>query len=554
MKIQSFRPLSIFRVLAIGSGIGVFSACSNTLISTSDAEAKLTTCSNLQQLSISSERFELPTSGAVIETSTLVQDNENGDYCSVTGFILPQRAEDSKMEFRVNLPTIWNKRALQMGGGGPNGSLITGVGPYKQQTIGTPTPLKQGYVTLGGDGGYKLANKANMSFGLNEQNLKNYARESIKRVHDAALPIIKAHYGETPGQFYFVGKSNGGREALTAASLYPNDYDGVIAIAPAQNYTLLGLHMNKLGQWIYANNGEGRLNDTKRKLLFNAVYAACDSLDNLEDGIISNTRACNKAFNIATVKRQLRCLDGMDTGDECLSDAQIDVIDKLTSPHDFGFSMAGEQVYPPLPLLEGSEMMIGNRFSFFGGSPDPGIAPSFPFVLGSSFAKYFVAQGENINPLTFTPDDYRDRLQYLASIYDLSNISLERFYKRGGKILLLSGAIDANVSPHSTIRYFDAQSEMLGRSTVDEFLRMYIVPGFDHSYGRYNLGFQGLEVLVDWVENGKAPNVLHSEDNNMAPGERRSRPLCPWPTYPHFNGVAGEENLAKGFTCTAPRI
>ncbi|MDR6538529.1 tannase/feruloyl esterase family alpha/beta hydrolase [Variovorax soli] len=517
-------------------------------------------CAGISGMSIPASMIGKPTSGAIVQSATFVaadaKDNTNGEYCAVTGIIVPATAGAPTMEFQVNLPTQWNERALHMGGGGYDGTLVTGLGPYVSQPNGTPNALKQGYVTLGGDGGHKGA-VFDGTFALNDEALLNYGQLSVKKVHDVAMAIIQKRYGAKPRRFYFIGGSQGGHEGLDAAARYAADYDGVIANYPAYNLSLLQQASLYVGRALYDNGGAGWINDNKRKLLVNAVYAACDSLDGLSDGIIGNIQACNAAFNINTVKATLRCPGGADAGDSCLSDAQINAIDKISSPYDLGFPIAGQQVFARWPLLEGGDFSFFGAGSALGFAPVPTSAATPPadallYTIGAAHARYFVAKDPLLNPLTYDPANYKARLQELGGITEVTQQSLEAFRAKGGKLILTHGTTDGLISPHNTEDYYNLQVTQFGQPAVDSFIRFFMIPGFDHGSGRYNLGYDGLAVLSNWVENGQAPDTIASVDNNAAdPAAARSRPMCRWPLWPRFTGAAGTESNASSYTCTA---
>ena len=221
----------------------------------SDSPAQATpqeACTALKGMSISASAIGKPTSGALVQSANLVAagatGNTNGEYCAVTGVVFPASAGAPTMEFQVNLPTNWNGKALQMGGGGYDGSLVTGLGPFTSQPKGTPDPLGRGYVTLGGDGGHKGSGGFDGTFALNDEALMNYGQLSVKKVHDAATAVVEKRFGKRPSRFYFIGGSQGGHEALDAAARYGSDYDGVVANYPAYNITLLQLASLNFGQ------------------------------------------------------------------------------------------------------------------------------------------------------------------------------------------------------------------------------------------------------------------------------------------------------------------
>jgi pimeloyl-ACP methyl ester carboxylesterase len=511
-------------------------------------------CAAQVGLAIPASSIGLPTSGAVVRTASFVAgdapNNTNGEYCAVTGMIAPVSAAAPGIEFQVNLPTQWNQRALQLGGGAYDGVLVTGLGTYTAQPAGTPNALKQGYATLGSDGGHKASSGFDGTFALNEEALYNFGQHSVKKTHDVAVAILQKRYGKAPQRFYFIGGSQGGHEALDAAARYPTDYDGVIANYPAYNVTLLQLASLHVGKALYSNQGAGWINPVKKTLLTDAVYAACDGLDGAKDGIIGDVAGCNAAFNIDTVKATLRCVGGTDTGDTCLSDAQIGAVQKIASPYDLGFEVAGQQVFPRWPLLEGA---LFNRSSL-GASPVPSSPPAatdaLQYAIGTAHAQFFATQNPKLDPLTYEPAQYKTRLQTLGNITDVTTVSLAAFRAKGGKLILTHGSIDDFISPHNTVNYYQRQVAAFGQAGVDSFVRFYAIPGYGHGFGPYNLGYDGLAVLNGWVESGKAPEVIASVDNN--PNANRSRPMCRWPARPIFTGAAGASlNDAANFSCKA---
>ena len=147
----------------------------------------------------------------------------------------------------------------------------------------------------------------------------------------------------------------------------------------------------------------------------------------------------------------------------------------------------------------------------------------------------------------------RARLELLGGITDVTQENLGPFLAKGGKVILTHGTTDGLISPHNTEEYYKLQVSKLGQAAVDSFVRFYMIPGFDHGSGRYNLAFDGLTVLDDWVEKAQVPEVIVSKDNNAAdPATARTRPMCRWLAWPRLTGAAGSENSAASYTCTAP--
>ncbi|MDB5439594.1 MAG: hypothetical protein JWM33_2021, partial [Caulobacteraceae bacterium] len=427
------------------------------------------------------------------------------------------------------------------------GSLVTGVGAAALQPASVQDPLAKGYVTLGSDGGHKGGPGFDGSFGLNDEALLNYGKQSVKKTHDVAMALIKARYGAAPSRFYFIGASQGGHEALDAAARYPADYDGVVANYPAYNVTMLHLASWNVGKALYDNGGAGWLNPAKTKLLTGAVTAACDELDGAKDGIISNVKGCNARFDINTVKSTLRCPGGADAGDACLSDAQIAAVQKIASPYRPGYAIAGMDEFPRWAILEGSLFTGG---STLGSRPVPTNPPSggdaLLYSAGSATIQNIITRDPTYNPLTFKPEAFKARVQTAGTIMDVTDIDLTPFRRKGGKIIMIHGTADDFISPHNSEAYFERQVGAQGRANLDSFLRFYVIPGLSHGFGVFNAKYDGLDEIDKWVESGKAPGQLVALDGNA--GATRSRPMCLYPTWPRYKG-SGSIDSADSFSC-----
>jgi feruloyl esterase len=321
----------------------------------------------------------------------------------------------------------------------------------------------------------------------------------------------------------------------------------VVAHYPAYNVTLLHLGSLNAGKALYANGGAGWMNAAKTKRITDAVYARCDGLDGAQDGIIANVPACNAAFDVAT----LRCAGGSDRGDDCLSDAQLAAVRRITSEYSPGFAVAGMDSFPKWPLLDGALFQVSN----FGQLRQPANPVSgqeaLLYVAGDQTAKFIITRNPALDTLGFDPAKWRARIAEVAAIMDVSNVSLAGFRARGGKILLTHGTADDFITPYNTVRYYERQLGAFGQAGADSFIRFYLIPGFGHGFGPFDAKLDGLAVLRDWVEQGRAPVNLVATDGN--PGANRTRPLCEWPRWPKFTGAPGTEDQAASFTCTAPQ-
>lgn len=512
-------------------------------------------CEALSGAEIPAVKIGLPTRGARIDSARFIsataEGNLNGEYCEVRGWISPMNAGSPRMQFEVNLPSSWNRKLLQMGGGGFDGSLVTGLGTEGLQPKTVPPPLKRGYVTAGGDGGHQGGPGFDGTFGLDAEALRNFGRESVKKVHDVAVEIIAARYRMKPARTYFVGNSQGGHEALNAAAYYAADYDGVVANYPAYNVALLHLASLNVGQAVYSNGGAGWLSPEKTKILTDAVREACDPLDGVADGIISNIAACHRVFNIDTVRKTLRCGDGKDDGMSCLSDAQIEAVARIAAPYRPGFAVGGAEEFTPWALLEGSNFVV----SSFGTRRVPGNPPTRMDALlynaGAATVKYIITRDPTYDALTFKPAAYRARIAEVAKILDVTAIDLTPFRLKGGKLILAHGTEDDFIAPGNTDAYYERHLAIQGKPAMDSFVRYYKVPGLSHGFGTFNAKYDDLTALDHWVDRGEAPEVLIAVDENTEHGGR-TRPMCIYPQWPKFtgNGDASADE-ARNFTCVA---
>ena len=214
--------------------------------------AAQTPCAELASVAIPAAAIGLPTSGASIRSAEIVGAaaatvGRNGmyfgavpEYCRVIGTIAPIDSTAPLISFEVNLPTEWNGKALQFGGAGFNGFLQDALGRAVDAPPGMPTPLAQAYATFGTDAGHQNDDQHEIhAFARNQEALVNFAYASYKKVRDVAVALIEQRYGRPPKRLYYMGMSEGGREGLAMAQRFPVDYDGVISVVPAINWTAL---------------------------------------------------------------------------------------------------------------------------------------------------------------------------------------------------------------------------------------------------------------------------------------------------------------------------
>ena len=473
-------------------------------------------------------------------------------HCRVLGRILAVDKAAPAIHFQVNLPAEWNGRSVQFGGGGFNGVLITGLGLPPAARFDEPGPLARGYVTYGTDSGHQNApGVAVQAFAENDEALVNFAHASYKKVRDVAVELMKRRYGRAPDKLYFMGSSEGGREGLTMAQRYPNDFDGIFARVPVIHW--VGLQHAYLPPGLTMLGGEAWLNPAQVKLLGDAVLRQCDGDDGLADGIVSNSEACRAKFNV----NELRCAPGQPASD-CLSHAQVRAVQAHHAEYLFDFSLAnGVRSYPGRPL--GGEATpgsgpVGGWVSWLTGQEAPTL-PATPrnsigWIYGSGAIAHFIARDANFDIRQYEPGRYLQRVRDISALMDATDPDLSAFQARGGKLIVLEHMADYAQSPYAGIEYTKSVSLRLGQAAVERFMRLYTAPGVDHVGTGAPANVDMLGALADWVERGQAPDVLEVVAQANAPpfAAMASRPLCRWPAWPRYRG-SGAANAAASFEC-----
>lgn len=515
-------------------------------------------CNQLDSFTLSPSALTLPTGGAQVVSATLIladaTGNTLGEYCQVRGKIFSATGSAPEINFAVNLPTNWNNKAIHFGGGGFNGRLIDGTETVRFALPTNPAPLAQGYATWGDDSGHQSGSITDGSFAMDDEALANYGGDTLKKTHDVALLLLKQRYGKLPQYSYFLGTSTGGRDALAYIQRWPLDYDGVIANEPALNYTGTRLSNVAVGRALYLNDGAGWLNINKTLLVQQAAMDACDRLDGAADNVISNVEGCRAGSE--QVLANLRCPGGVDSGDTCLSDAQIATVRVIESPLKLGYSLAnGVNVAGGYNLLEGT--LVAGPFTTrnLGTRPVPGNpaakADANMYVTGDQWVKYFITRDPSFDALTFNPvdpDSYISQVQRVSALTDATAPDISEFLDHHHRLILLHGLADEVISPNSTIAWYQAVTDQVGPEAINQGVRFYTVPGMGHGTGSFLPAWNSLAALENWVEHGVAPGNRWVMDIN-AQTRGRTRPLCQYPSWPKYQG-SGSLDAAINYICT----
>ncbi|WP_431108082.1 tannase/feruloyl esterase family alpha/beta hydrolase [Variovorax paradoxus] len=451
-------------------------------------------------------------------------------YCKVTGTIAPS------LNFQISLPEAWNGKLYYQGGGGYNGAITPPGAPA----------LNQGYAVVASDSGHQ-DNALSANFALTDTFAAQlFGSLSVPTVMSTATETLATAYGALPAKSYFEGCSNGGREALMAVQRSPNLFDGVIARAPAYNWVGFMGAFNRNSRALAAPGGA--FSAAKTALLSKHVRDACDGLDGVADGVVSNQAACTPAVaNVAA----LRCAGGADTGDTCLSDAQLDVVTSWTTAATFTgsttFRNAGWN-------LTGNEDDPGAWRTWLTG--DGNVAMALQFLFQDTTVKNYLARDRSADSLAYTPwDQNQNALYAMAALNDATNTDIRPFINSGGKLILWHGGNDAALSAKSTVEYYGNMRTSVGAAAADASTRFYIAPGVNHCAGGPGADTADLLTALDqWVTKSAAPATLVAEKRDTDGSVLLSRPLCQYPQYPRYTGPANDaaaSRLAANYACTS---
>ncbi len=362
----------------------------------------------------------------------------------------------------------------------------------------------------------------------------------------AAKDIALNFYGQAPQFSYFNGCSNGGRQGLMEATKYPDDYDGIVVGSPVTDHIGFMLAFSWNARSVLSSL-DNFIPMSKLPLIDSAVLETCDSLDSLDDGIVSDPGGC--PFDPAS----LQCSNG--DGPNCLTAGQVESLRKIYAGPS---TTKGKQIYPGIP--KGHENAGGWQpwVVSFGETPDVQpdgtllfAAPQFGFVSQEGFLRYmsFPVDDPDYDWRSFNFDKDPPKMSSMARILSVKT-NLKRFRHRGGKIIMYHGLSDTVLSPFQTEDYFlKVRRAMGGEERTAEFLRLFMVPGMLHCGGGPGpTVFDAFGALEDWVEQGNAPDYLIASGGTP----NRTRPLCPYPQVAVYDESCGNMDIADCFTCQEP--
>jgi hypothetical protein len=459
-------------------------------------------------------------------------------FCRVAGVIRP--AKHSEIRFEVWLPASgWNGKLLSTGNGGFAGSI---------EYAAMAQNLRRGYATAGTDTGHE-ADWSDGSWALHHpEKVADFGYRALHATTQNAKSLIQAFYTRLPEHSYFDSCSNGGREALMEAQRFPEDFDGILAGAPANAWTHLMTNGIDVTQMLYGQKPTGYIPSTKLPALQAAALAACDGPDGVKDGVINDPLHCHFDPSVLLCKGN--------ESPSCLTAPQVASAKRI---YEGRVDAEGKQIYPG--LMPGAEDGPNSWAAWITGG---GGAQGSGAIIVESFFRDMVYEDAKWNPLTAKVELIQKAAdEKTARTLNATDPDLRPFQARGGKLILYHGWNDSAISPLYTVNYYESVVATMGAQAAESFLRLYMVPGMLHcsggpganSFGQTgNTTAKGPEygvfdALEQWVEKDTAPGDIIATKYN-GNGVQMTRPLCPFPQIAKYKG-AGDSNDSANFMCTA---
>lgn len=450
-------------------------------------------------------------------------------FCRVQATLTPTSDSDIKVE--VWLPASgWNGKFVGIGNG-----IWAGQLSYSQLA----DPLSRGYAVATTDTGHTGSGlTAEWAIG-HTQKLIDFGHRAVHVMTVTAKAAIKDYYGKGPSYSFWNSCSTGGRQGLMAAFRYPEDYDAISAMAPANPMTQL-MTQSMWAGYQSQRTPQSKLTPAALSLVHKAAVAQCDKLDGLADGIISRPDACT--FDPG----ELLCKSGSNEG--CLNADQVvsmrAIYEGVKEPR------SGQILFPGFP--RGSELQLA---ALTGGDA--------PFPVALTYMSMLVfADRPNWDWRSFDYGADSSRAHFYGKdILDVTPSDLRPFFARGGKLLLSHGWSDGLIPANNTVEFFSSLYRVLPLDQARDQVRLFMAPGMEHcSGGEGASSFDTLGVIDNWATSGKAPRRIVAARvpaPAMGPGPAApalpplTRPLCPYPLVPTYKG-SGDQSEAKNFDCKAP--
>lgn len=544
-----------FTLAVVAAATALVSACGG-----SDGVATLA-CTDLTATNLKIPNLKIASAAEIAASGALPA------HCQISGSLNQRTGIDGKpyaigFELRTPLPAAWNGKFFFQGGGGTNGFIVPATGNLLNAPTGTA--LAQGYAVASTDGGHATG-QSDSTFALDPQARSDYGYNAVGQVTTTAKQIIQARYGRSPIHSYLVGCSNGGRDAMVAASRFADQFDGVVEADPGFNLPKAALAEAWDTQQFMSAATAGQLPKdafptTAINLLAQSILSKCDALDGVADGIVNNRTACQAAFNLST---DVPTCSGAANA-SCLTGAQKSALQSIFNGVK---NSNGQSLYASWPWDAG---ISGQNWRFW--KLDAGFAPlPFNTLIGAGAMGYIFSSPPDQPNMTdgglgyqlgFNMDTDAPKIFATTATYKESAMSFMTppdltlgSFKTRGKLLVVHGTADPVFSVNDTIAWYDALKA--GDANAPNYARLFLVPGMNHcGGGTATDSFDMVKALEAWVEKGAAPDSVVAAGNPANPDvvaagwpSTRTRPLCAYPKQAILKVGATNTEDAASFQC-----
>ncbi|MFJ3672490.1 tannase/feruloyl esterase family alpha/beta hydrolase [Streptomyces sp. NPDC090106] len=450
-------------------------------------------------------------------------------FCQVTVTLThPGDGDHAKVQTWLPLEK-WNGR-FQAIGGSAYGAGDNGVG------LGTA--VKSGYAATTTDAG--IGDVLDTSWVLDSGNqvnsalLKNFASRSQHEAAVVGKAVVDGVYGKRPAFSYFTGCSTGGREGYMEAQRYPDDYDGILADAPAINWD--EFEVATLWPQVVMNNEKTYPTNCELNAFTAAAVKACDKLDGVKDGLVNDASRCD--FDPRRLIGTKVVCEGREL---TITAADAAVVRKIW---DGPRTTSGKKLWAGVP--------VGADLNGLAGSKD---GQGTPFPVPALWVQLFLKKDPSFDLTKITYSDFTQLFKQSQAEYDkvigTDDPDLSDFRKSGGKLISWQGQADEFIPAQGTVDYREQVQRKLGSKKTDDFYRLFLAPNTSHcGLNGQDGSADGLAALTNWVEHGKAPGTLPATLIN-ASGESVERDLCAYPAVSRYKGH-GDPSLASSFRCVSP--
>lgn len=446
--------------------------------------------------------------------------NDVPEHCRVKGNIA------AEIGFEINLPTRWNGRIWMWGNGGYAGEDFESPGQASSRAAG----LAKGFVTAHTDTGHLAAKESLATFGYNR--LDKIIDHGYRAVHETITlgkRLARSYYAKPASYTYWSGCSTGGRQGMVSATRYPEDFDGILAMAPTLRWS--DIMMKGLSNQL-ALNAASSLTQAKLARVHDAVMQRCDAKDGVKDGLLADPRTCD--FD---PQRDLTTCGSRAASDSCFTETEIDAISRLRQ----GPKIKGQYILPQYydtthPTTARGWIVNENR------------SPNTLTNFGQSYMKYFAfeQQDPKYDWTTFNFETDPDRMKRIDSILD-PQPELAAFKARGGRIITYWGWSDAALNPAMGLRYYDTIVQKMGLAETQAFYRLFLIPGVAHCSGGYGPDqIDAMTPLIEWVEAKKTPERLPAK-KVVEGAVVYDRAYCPYPQATQY--VSGNPENPASYVC-----